>query len=83
MIKCVNAVMRRCADNGHITRGLIITVVYLFTFNVCLNLLQEAFYSVSLEFLSGYSLRRRSHKKQQPNLKKDFPKNAEQNLSRP
>ncbi|RGZ94911.1 hypothetical protein DW966_00985, partial [Bacteroides stercoris] len=62
-------------------------LVYFFTFNVCFNLLQEAFYSVSLKFLSGlfpfYSLRRRSHKKQQPNLKKDFPKNAEQNLSRP
>ncbi|EDS15936.1 hypothetical protein BACSTE_01382 [Bacteroides stercoris ATCC 43183] len=46
--------MRRCADNGHITRGLIITVVlFLFTFNVCFNLLQEAFHSVSLKFLSG------------------------------
>ena len=83
--------MRRCADNGHITRGLIITVV-LFLFTFLLSMSVSIFFKKPfIQFLWNffpvcfpfYSLRRRSHKKQQPNLKKNFPKNAEQNLSRP
>ena len=80
--------MRRCADNGHITRGLIITVVYLFTFNVCLKSSSRSllFSFFGISFRSVFLFIRCVDaliKKQQPNLKKDFPKNAEQNLSRP